>query len=70
MALIGVAIGVLWIALIGGVIAWMGLHLRARSIRRHNYPFRDLPWYLGGTPDLPLEPPGGDRGRRKRRDRS
>lgn len=64
--LAGYLVGVLWIALVAGLIGWVALRLRARSMRRGNYPFRNLPWYLGGTPEMPLEPPKELRSERRR----
>jgi hypothetical protein len=29
-------------------------------MRQRNYPFRNLPWYLGGTPETPLDPPNDE----------
>jgi len=65
MGLVGAALSMAWIVLVSGLIAWVGLRLRRRSIERGNYPFRNLRWYLGGTPEMPLQPPD-ERGSRKR----
>lgn len=63
MNLVGIAVAILWIGIVAGSISWIGSRLRARSIRRGNYPFRNLPWYLGGTPEMPLHPPDNVRHR-------
>jgi hypothetical protein len=48
-------------------IGALGLRLNRRGIRRGIYPHRDLPWYLGGVPDVKVDPPpGGERERRRR----
>jgi hypothetical protein len=65
MDVVGAALGIAWIVVVSGAIAWVGLRLRRRSIERGNYPFRNLPWYLGGTPEMPLRPPD-ERESRKR----
>lgn len=64
---IAVLVAVAWIGLVFGAIAWIGLRLRRRSIRRGNYPVRILPWYLGGTPEMPLDPPDAEPRRRSER---
>jgi len=67
MELIGWAVSILFAAAVIGGILWLGTFLRARSMRRGNYPHRDLPWYLGGTPDMPLDPPADGRAAPRRR---
>jgi hypothetical protein len=63
----GVAIMALVLALGIGIVA-VGLRLNRRGIRRGTHPHRDLPWYLGGVPDLKLDAPvESSRARRRRR---
>lgn len=55
-------------ALLGIGIGALGLRLNRRAIRRGTYPHRDLPWYLGGVPDVEIDgPEDGARERRRRR---
>ena len=68
MAFVGVALAVVWIGVVSVGVGWVSLRLRRRAIRRGTYPFRNLPWYLGGTPEMPLDPPNERHvSRRKRR---
>jgi hypothetical protein len=67
MEIVGWAISVLFVVVLIGGIFWLGSSLRARSMKRGNYPHRDLPWYLGGTPDMPLDPPADGRAAPRRR---
>jgi hypothetical protein len=56
------------VLIVGIGIGALGLRLNRRSIRRGSYPHRDLPWYLGGVPDVTLDAPvEGARERRRRR---
>jgi hypothetical protein len=65
--LLGLLIAVAWVALVFGGVAWIGVRLRRRAIRRGTIPYRDpeLPWYLGGVPkiDGPMPPDGRERER-------
>ncbi len=67
MEIVGWAMAILFVAVLIGGILWLGSTLCARSMKRGNYPLRDLPWYLGGTPDMPLDPPADGRAQRRRR---
>jgi hypothetical protein len=68
--LVGAAIlGVLWLGLIVAVVGFISLRLRRRSLRRGTWPVRIIPWYLGGTPEMPLDsPPESARAKRRRSD--
>jgi hypothetical protein len=67
MEVLGWAVSILFVlAVIAGMV-WLGSRLRARSMRRGNYPHRDLPWFLGGTPEMPLDPPADGRAAQARR---
>ena len=45
-----------------------GIALRRRAMRRGQYPYRGIPWYLGGPPEMHLDaPPEPMRTRRRRR---
>ena len=58
---------ILWIGLVVAVIGFISLRLRKRALRRGTWPVRLLPWYLGGTPEMPLDaPPESDRAKRRR----
>jgi hypothetical protein len=67
MEALGVALSVLFVGVLIVGILWLGVRLRARSMKRGNYPFRNLPWYLGGTPEMPLDPPADGRADARRR---
>jgi len=65
---VGLLIGIAWIAAITWVAGIFVFRHRRRAIRRGTYPVRLLPWYLGGTPEMPLNPPKeGQRTKRSRR---
>jgi hypothetical protein len=60
-------IAILWLGLIVAVVGFISLRLRKRSLRRGTWPARLIPWYLGGTPEMPLDaPPESSRGKRRR----
>jgi len=60
---------VLWIGLVVAVIGFISLRLRKRALRRGTWPVRLIPWYLGGTPEMPLDvPPESERAKRRRSD--
>lgn len=57
MGLLGALVGLIWVSLFATAIAALGVRLRHRAMRRGQYPHRDLPWYLGGVPDIDVEAP-------------
>jgi hypothetical protein len=62
---------VVLVLLPGVAAAWLGLRLRRRAMRRGQYPFRNLPWYLGGVPEVKVpEPPSTLSKRRVERGRT
>jgi hypothetical protein len=64
---VAVIIAVLWLGLIVAVVGFISLRLRRRSLKRGTWPVRLLPWYLGGTPEMPLDaPPESSRARRRK----
>jgi hypothetical protein len=68
--LVGAAIiAVLWLGLIVAVVGFISLRLRRRSLRRGTWPVRIIPWYLGGTPDMPLDTPPESARAKRRSDR-
>jgi hypothetical protein len=57
---------IVWLALIVGVVGFISLRLRKRALRRGTWPVRLIPWYLGGTPEMPLDaPPESARAQRR-----
>jgi len=57
----------LWLGLIVAVVGFISMRLRKRSLRRGTWPVRLIPWYLGGTPEMPLDaPPESSRAKRRR----
>jgi len=50
------------IILVVGLLAFAG---RRRAMRRGTIPLHLLPWYLGGTPEVKVDPPEGTRSRRR-----
>jgi len=64
----GVLIGVAWIAIIVLVVGKLAFAGRRRAMRRGTYPVRLLPWFLGGTPEMPL--PHSEDGRQTKSRRS
>jgi hypothetical protein len=57
---------VLWTGLVIAAIGFISLRLRKRSLRRGTWPVRLIPWYLGGTPEMPLDaPPESARAKRR-----
>jgi hypothetical protein len=67
LEVVGAAIiGALWLGLIVAVVGFISMRLRRRSLRRGTWPVRIIPWYLGGTPEMPLDAPP-DTARAKRR---
>jgi len=64
---VAVIIAVLWLGLIVAVVGFISLRLRRRSLKRGTWPVRLLPWYLGGTPEMPLDaPPESSRAKRRK----
>ena len=63
---IAAVIAILWLGLIVAVVGFISMRLRRRSLRRGTWPVRIIPWYLGGTPDMPLDAPS-ETAREKRR---
>jgi|RhiMetdeSRZDD1v2_1073273.scaffolds.fasta_scaffold02262_25 hypothetical protein len=63
MGLIGAVIGLIPVVLVAAGLTALGVRLRRRAMDRGQYPHRDLPWYLGGVPDIELDTPQ-DRPRR------
>ena len=57
MGLIGALVGMVPVVLVAAGLTALGVRLRKRAMDRGQYPHRDLPWYLGGVPDIELEPP-------------
>jgi len=58
---------ILWLGLIVAVVGLISLRLRTRSLRRGTWPVRLIPWYLGGTPEMPLDaPPESARAKRRK----
>ncbi|HEY8825820.1 MAG TPA: hypothetical protein VIP07_13185 [Candidatus Limnocylindria bacterium] len=63
---VAAVIAILWIGLVVSAIAFVSMRLRKRSLRRGTWPVRLIPWYLGGTPEMPLDaPPESARAKRR-----
>jgi hypothetical protein len=60
---------VLWLGLIVAVAGFISLRLRRRSLKRGTWPVRLIPWYLGGTPEMPLDAPPEFSRAKRRKDR-
>jgi hypothetical protein len=54
---VGAIIAVLWLGLIVAVVGFIAMRLRRRSLKHGTWPVRLIPWYLGGTPEMPLDAP-------------
>lgn len=66
---IAAIIAILWLGLVIAVVGFISMRLRRRSLRRGTWPVRLLPWYLGGTPEMPLDaPPESARAKRRKSD--
>jgi hypothetical protein len=66
---IAAIVALLWLGLIVAVVGFIAMRLRKRSLRRGTWPVRLIPWYLGGTPEMPLDaPPESERAKRRRSD--
>ena len=57
MGFIGALVGLIPVALFAAGLTALGVRLRRRAMDRGQYPYRDLPWYLGGVPDMKLDAP-------------
>jgi hypothetical protein len=57
MGFIGALVGLIPVVLVAFGLTALGVRLRRRAMDRGQYPHRDLPWYLGGVPEIELEPP-------------
>ncbi|MEO8632336.1 MAG: hypothetical protein ABI466_03180 [Chloroflexota bacterium] len=57
MGFIGALVGLIPIVLVAAGAVALGTRLRRRAMDRGQYPHRDLPWYLGGVPDIELDAP-------------
>lgn len=66
MGFIGALIGLIYILLLGAGLTALGVRLRRRAMDRGQYPHRDLPWYLGGVPDIEINAPHDQPIRRRR----
>jgi hypothetical protein len=67
MGFIGAFVGMIPVVLVAAGLAALGVRLRRRAMDRGQYPHRDLPWYLGGVPDIELETPQAEPIKRRRR---
>ena len=54
---LGLAVLVLWLALIVLLVGYLARRGRARALRRGTHPVRLLPWYLGGPPKVDVDLP-------------
>jgi hypothetical protein len=64
--LVAAVVAILWIGLVVAALGFISLRLRKRSLRRGTWPVRLIPWYLGGTPEMPLDaPPESARAKRR-----
>ena len=57
MGIIGALVGLIPVVLLTAGLTALGVRLRRRAMDRGQYPYRDLPWYLGGVPDIELDAP-------------
>jgi hypothetical protein len=57
MGFIAALVGMIPIVLFAAGLTALGVRLRRRALDRGQYPHRDLPWYLGGVPDIELDAP-------------
>lgn len=63
---VAVLVAILWLGLIVAVVGFISFRLRKRALRRGTWPLRIIPWYLGGTPDTPLDTPSESSRERRR----
>lgn len=66
MGFIGALVGLIPVVLFAAGLAALGVRLRSRAMDRGQYPHRDLPWYLGGVPEIEIDAPHGQPIRRPR----
>ena len=66
MGLIGAVIGLIPVVLVAAGLTALGVRLRRRAMDRGQYPHRDLPWYLGGVPEMVIDAPHDLPARRRR----
>lgn len=57
MGLIGALVGMIPVVLVAAGLTALGVRLRRRAMDRGQYPHRDLPWYLGGVPEMKIDAP-------------
>jgi len=57
MGFIGALVGLIPVVLFAAGLTALGVRLRRRAMDRGQYPYRDLPWYLGGVPDIEMDAP-------------
>ena len=57
MGLIGALVGMIPVVLVAAGLTALGVRLRRRAMDRGQYPHRDLPWYLGGVPEIEIDAP-------------
>lgn len=66
MGFIGALVGLIPVVLVAAGLTALGVRLRRRAMDRGQYPHRDLPWYLGGVPEIELDAPHEQPVRRRR----
>jgi hypothetical protein len=66
MAFIGALVGLIPVVLFAAGLTALGVRLRRRAMDRGQYPHRDLPWYLGGVPEMKVDAPHDQPVRRRR----
>ena len=57
MGFVGALVGLIPVVLLTAGLTALGIRLRRRAMDRGQYPYRDLPWYLGGVPDIEMDAP-------------
>jgi hypothetical protein len=66
MGIIGALVGLIPVVLVAAGLTALGVRLRRRAMDRGQYPYRNLPWYLGGVPDIEMDAPHAQPARRRR----